>query len=151
MKTGFLRTNYPVNTCPLSTMVATSQCSYCQRSFPTTTERKMHEQQVAREETLNNEWKKWTFFNVFLLRCTFTFSSAAAVEPSLPRRGILQNTVTSALLSQVLQNAQSTFSKNMRFYIFSCPGQLNRWPCQSVSHSVIFWFQRLWTVDTSRH
>ena len=38
------------------------------------------------------------------------FSSVAAVEPSLPRRGILQNTVTSALLSQVLQNVLLLFS-----------------------------------------
>ena len=37
------------------------------------------------------------------------FSSVAAVEPSLPRRGILQNTVTSALLSQVLQNVLLLF------------------------------------------
>ena len=38
---------------------------------------------------------------------------------------------------------------------FSCPGQLNRWHCQSLSQSVSqsdFWFQRLQTlVDTSRH
>ena len=39
------------------------------------------------------------------------FSSVAAVEPSLPRRGILQNTVTSALLSQVLQNVLLLFFK----------------------------------------
>ena len=102
-KTAFLSANDPVTTCPLSAMVTTSQCSYCQRSFPTTTERKMHEQQVAREETL-----KRTLCNVLLLRCTFMFSSVAAVEPSLPRRGILQNTVTSALLSQVLQYALSS-------------------------------------------
>ena len=37
------------------------------------------------------------------------FSSVAAVEPSLPRRGILQSTVTSALLSQVLQNVLLLF------------------------------------------
>ena len=37
------------------------------------------------------------------------FSSVTAVEPSLPRRGILQNTVTSALLSQVLQCALLLF------------------------------------------
>ena len=31
--------------------------------------------------------------------------------------------------------------------LFSCPGQLNRWPCQSVSEWVSesdFWFQRQW-------
>ena len=39
------------------------------------------------------------------------FSSVAAVEPSLPRRGILQNTVTSAFLSQVLQNVLLLFFK----------------------------------------
>ena len=26
------------------------------------------------------------------------------------------------------------------FYLFSCPGQLNRWPCQSFSESGHFWF-----------
>ena len=34
--------------------------------------------------------------------------------------------------------------KTNNHLIFSCPGQLNRWPCQSVS-------QRLLILDTSRH
>ena len=25
--------------------------------------------------------------------------------------------------------------------VFSCPGQLNRWPCHSLTQSVTFWFQ----------
>ena len=33
-------------------------------------------------------------------------------------------------------------------YLFSCPGQLNRWHCQWVSESVShFWFQRLQSND----
>ena len=34
--------------------------------------------------------------------------------------------------------------------LFSCPGQLNRWPCHSLTHSLSesghFWFHRLWST-----
>ena len=31
--------------------------------------------------------------------------------------------------------------KSSQFYFFSCPGQLNRWPCHSLSQWHTFWFQ----------
>ena len=42
------------------------------------------------------------------------------------------------------------FFLKSKLIIFSCPGQLNRWPCHSLSECVRdFWFQQL--QSTSRH
>ena len=40
----------------------------------------------------------------------------------------------------------STFAHSF----FSCPGQLNRWPCHSLIKWVRFWFQRLQRAEQSR-
>ena len=43
--------------------------------------------------------------------------------------------------SQQTTSSRAVLSKNLSFkIIFSCPQQLNRWPCHSLSHSVTFTF-----------
>ena len=47
-------------------------------------------------------------------------------------------------INAVKWNEVSSFKTSSKANLFSCPGQLNRWPCQSVSEWVRdFWFQRL--------
>ena len=61
--------------------------------------------------------------------------------------------VTVIVLSLTLINSQKD-NKSLWFLFFSCPGQLNRWHCHSVSQWVSesdFWFHQLQTLVDSRH
>ena len=131
----------PVNTCHWSRMVVgqsssmssvskseTSQCSYCQRSFQTITERKMHEQQVrapATESTnkcllktnkyffVENKQTLSTFIHRFMSMC----SNVVDVELSSLPREILPSTATSVHLNQVLVFSHSYMDKLFSFSI----------------------------------
>ena len=85
----------PVRTCACSRMVAPQsssvssvKCSYCQRSFQTVTERKMHEQQV-REQIKDK--KKQMFVNINLQVHVYVFQCGGCGTKFASKRNLAKH------------------------------------------------------------
>ena len=76
--------------------------------------------------------------------CSETFHAGAIAAARVGWVGCNRNSILEPSDRDFRLSDWHMIQRILQVSFFSCPGQLNRWPCHSLTHSVRdFWFQRL--------
>ena len=100
---------------------------------------------ILRQEDLNYRFCKFSIEYLYFSsnlqpqenRCPWNYSWQAVLQKGLQKK---HTGLFCTVLLRVVQNCSIQCGKcALVLYLFSCPEQLNRWPCHSITHWVSEW------------